>query len=72
MCRNSAAGNASIHGMSLLVAQPCRDRPRYHVVPMALGCVLLALWIAGWIHSRLRDENRVLRAQLGGCRLQFR
>ena len=38
----------------------------------------LVLWMAGWIHSRqlevidfLREENRVLREQLGGRRLRF-
>jgi hypothetical protein len=38
----------------------------------------LVLWTAGWIHSRqlevidfLREENRVLREQLGGRRLRF-
>jgi hypothetical protein len=38
----------------------------------------LVLWMAGWIHSRqlevidfLREENRILREQLGGRRLRF-
>src|SRR5712672_1260584 len=38
----------------------------------------LVLWLAGWINSRqlevidfLREENRVLREQLGGRRLRF-
>jgi hypothetical protein len=49
------------------------------VPPMGTEAVrFLVLWMAGWIHSRqlevidfLREENRVLREQIGGRRLRF-
>src|SRR5215471_1579972 len=51
-------------------------RQRYHGAAMGTEAVrFLVLWMAGWIHSRqlevidfLREENRVLREQLGGRR----
>jgi hypothetical protein len=54
-------------------------QPGYHVAAMGTEAVrLLVLWMAGWIHSRqlevidfLREENRVLREQLGGRHLRF-
>jgi hypothetical protein len=55
-------------------------QPGYHVAAMGTEAArLLVLWMAGWINSRqlevidfLREENRVLRKQLGGRRLRFR
>jgi putative transposase len=66
-------------------ALSCSSRPqvdhrqRYHGAAMGTEAVrFLVLWMAGWIHSRqlevidfLREENRVLREQLGGQRLRF-
>ena len=54
-------------------------RPGYHGAAMGTEAVrFLVLWTAGWMHSRqleviefLREENRVLREQLGGRRLRF-
>jgi hypothetical protein len=54
-------------------------RPGYHGATMGTEAVrFLVLWTAGWIHSRqleaiefLREENRVLREQLGGRKLRF-
>jgi hypothetical protein len=54
-------------------------RQRYHGAAMGTEAVrFLVLWMAGWINSRqlevidfLREENRVLREQLGGRRLRF-
>ena len=54
----------------------CRDGMVPRWAPRLCGS--LVLWMAGWIHSRqlevidfLREENRVLREQLGGRRLRF-
>jgi hypothetical protein len=54
-------------------------QPGYHVAAMGTEAVrFLVLWMAGWIHSRqlevidfLREENRVLREQIGGRRRRF-
>jgi hypothetical protein len=54
-------------------------QPGYHVAAMGTEAVrLLVLWMAGWINSRqlevidfLREENRVLREQLGERHLRF-
>jgi putative transposase len=54
-------------------------QPGYHVAAMGTEAVrFLVLWMAGWINSRqleviafLREENRVLREQIGGRRLRF-
>src|SRR4051812_36904270 len=54
-------------------------QPGYHVAAMGTEAVrFLVLWMAGWIHARqlevinfLREENRVLREQIGGRRLRF-
>jgi hypothetical protein len=51
----------------------------YDVAAMGTEVVrFLVLWMGGWIHSRqlevidfLREENHVLREQLGGRRLRF-
>jgi len=53
--------------------------PGYDVAAMGTEAVrLLVLWMAGWINARqlgvidfLREENRVLREQLGGRHLRF-
>ena len=53
--------------------------PGYHAGAMGTEAVrFLVLWMAEWIHSQqlevidfLREENRVLREQLGGRRLRF-
>jgi hypothetical protein len=68
-------GNAS----SLSPRSSCTIQQRYHGAAMGTEAVrFLVLWMAGWIHSRqlevidfLREENRVLREQLGGRRLRF-
>lgn len=54
-------------------------RPGYHGIAMGTDAVrFLVVWMAGWVNSRqlevidfLREENRVLREQLGGRRLRF-
>ena len=54
-------------------------QPGYYVAAMGTEAVrFLVLWMASWIHSRqlevidfLREENCVLREQLGGRRLRF-
>jgi hypothetical protein len=54
-------------------------QPGYHVAAMGTEAVrFLVYWMAGCINSRqleviafLREENRVLREQLGGRRLRF-
>ncbi len=54
-------------------------RARYHGAAMGTEAVrFLVLWMAGWVNSRqlevidfLREENRVLREQLGGRPLRF-
>jgi hypothetical protein len=51
----------------------------YHGGAMGTEAVrFLVVWMAGWVNSRqlavidfLREENRVLREQLGGRRLRF-
>jgi hypothetical protein len=53
--------------------------PGYHGIAMGTVAVrFLVVWMAGWVNSRqlevidfLREENRVLREQLGGRRLRF-
>jgi hypothetical protein len=50
--------------------------PGYHGIAMGTVAVrFLVVWMAGWVNSRqlevidfLREENRVLREQLGGRR----
>jgi hypothetical protein len=80
VCRKPAGRNAM-----RIQALPCSSRAqvdhrqRYHGAAMGTEAVrFLVLWMAGWIHSRelevidfLREENRVLREQLGGRRLRF-
>ena len=65
--------------MSLVVVRPGDHQPGYYVAAMGTEAVrFLVLWMAGWIHSRqlevidfLREENRVLREQVGGRLLRF-
>lgn len=65
--------------MSLLVARRGGSQAGYPVAALGTEPVrFLVLWMAGWIHSRqlevidfLREENRVLREQLGGRRPRF-
>jgi hypothetical protein len=67
-----------VQALSLLVTGPIDYRQRYHGAAMGTEAVrFLVLWMAGWIHSRqlevidfLREENCVLREQLGGRRLR--
>ena len=68
-----------IQVLPLLVAGPGRAPAALPCAAMGTEAVrFLVLWMAGWIHSRqlevidfLREENRVLREQLGGRRLRF-
>src|SRR5262245_58351749 len=74
------AGNVKrLQSLSLPVAGAGGSTVGYHLAAMGTEAVrFLVLWMAGWIHSRqlevidfLREENRVLREQLGGRRLRF-
>src|SRR5262245_9678058 len=76
VCRKSSQRNARhLRGLSSFVARPVG----YDVAAMGTEAVrFLVVWMAGWIHSRqlevidfLREENRILREQLGGRRLRF-
>jgi hypothetical protein len=81
MCQKSGGGK---RGASRRVVVACRmpiaiARPGYHGGAMGAEAVrFLVVWMAGWVNSRqvevidfLREENRVLREQLGGRRLRF-
>jgi hypothetical protein len=80
VCRQSSSGKCEasprIHCSSHAQVD---HQPGYHVAAMGAEAVrFLVLWMAGWINSRqlevidfLREENCVLREQLGERRLRF-
>jgi hypothetical protein len=81
LCRKLAGGKREAPpwlGIARRGAQ-VDHRPRYDDDAMGTDAVrFLVLWMAGWIHSRqlevidfLREENHVLREQLGERRLRF-
>jgi hypothetical protein len=80
MCQSQATGNVTFSGRCRSPPHAHRDRrPGYHGGEMCTEAVrFLVVWMAGWVNSRqlevidfLREENRVLREQLGGRRLRF-
>ena len=78
--KSQPAGNARrLRALSLPIERSGGSPTGYHGVALDTEAVrFLVLWMAGWIHSRqlevidfLREENRVLREQLGRRRLRL-